>query len=141
MRRHIPEGHGPRCRRRAQSLAPCAIAGNHTRCICAAEPLDLAGLTDERRMRDEACAQFSHSVLMRGPAWIAHAAATRVASAPGSRHSSIFHVAVSQHIAHGLVPEVLPDEKPSYSFRHLRISYWNSACVRDCSRAHPRDVN
>jgi hypothetical protein len=38
MWRHIPEGRDPRCRRRARLLAPCAIAGNHTRYICAGEP-------------------------------------------------------------------------------------------------------
>jgi hypothetical protein len=43
-----------------------------------------------------------------------------------------FHIAVSQHLAHGLVPEVFSDEIPFYTFRHLRVSYWTSACVRDC---------
>ena len=42
---HAPEGRGPRCRRRAQSLVPCAIAGNHTRCTCAAEPLVYRNMT------------------------------------------------------------------------------------------------
>ncbi len=75
---------------------------------------------------------------MRGPAWIAlaHAAATKIASAPGSRFLFChFHLAVSQHLAHGLVPEVFTDEIPFYYFRHLCISYRTGARVRDCSRA------
>jgi hypothetical protein len=36
---HTPEERGPRCRRRAQSPAPCAIVESCTRCTCAEEPL------------------------------------------------------------------------------------------------------
>jgi hypothetical protein len=44
---HTPEERGPRCRRRAQSLAPCAIVGSCTRCTCAAEPLVYSSSRDK----------------------------------------------------------------------------------------------
>ena len=94
-------------------------------------------------MRDNACAnlfqQFQESRDVPGPAWIAHAAATKLrfasADAGFATRFCHFHSAVSQHLAHGLVPEVLSDEIPFYCFRNVRISYRTSACVRDCSRA------
>jgi hypothetical protein len=82
---------------------------------------------------------------MRGPAWIAHAAATKLCQRQ-IRDSFLpvphcrFLFAVSQHLAHGLVPEVLSDEIPFNSFRR-RVSYRTSACVRDCFTSHRCDVD
>lgn len=134
--RHAPEGRGLHCRRRALSPAPCAIAGNRTRCTCAVGPLGYR--SDERRIRDGACAGLRWFTMLFRPARIQpddHAAATSrvtlgVTCIPYLHPFSRFHVIVSQYQAHGLVPEVFSDEISVYFVPHLLISDWTGACVR-----------
>ena len=138
---HAPEGRGPRCRRRAQSLALCAIAENHTRCTCAAEPLVYRTEPEQRQMKYFRTPYPKSRYLTLSHTWI------RATLGPRCRHGrcavkptppglDLFFLSTSTPSSYfGIertvgVPGACSDETSAFVLRHLGTSDRIRPCVR-----------